>query len=162
MHLPVGRSVIASPAAKAATCQLLGHSGSRQACVVSTYIIRRGRGLRRLVVRSGDAAHRPAARPRLTPFPAAEWIVVWASPSLRKDGFAIGDSNPNTNEGYDGGTFRGTRAHGPGTRAESNQLRARRRPAAKGIEGCTALPGCPCLAPVPGRHRRKWHRGRAA
>ena len=39
MHLPVGRSVIASPAAKAATCQLLGHSGSRQACVVSTHII---------------------------------------------------------------------------------------------------------------------------
>jgi hypothetical protein len=34
-----GRFVIASPAAKAATCQLLGHSGSRQACVVSTYII---------------------------------------------------------------------------------------------------------------------------
>ena len=39
MHLPVGRSVIASPAAKAATCQLLGHSGSRQTCVVSTHII---------------------------------------------------------------------------------------------------------------------------
>ena len=38
MHFPVGRSVIASLAAKAAVCQLLGHSESRQACVVSTYI----------------------------------------------------------------------------------------------------------------------------
>ena len=95
MHLPVGRSVIALPAAKAATCQILGHSESRLACVVSTYIIRRGRGLRRPVVRSGDAARRPAPRPRLTPFPAAEWISARASPALRRDGFAIGDSNPN-------------------------------------------------------------------
>src|SRR5438132_4505183 len=31
-----------------------------------------------------------------------------------------------------------------------------------GGSGCTALPGCPCLAPVRGRHRRRSHRGRAA
>src|ERR1700719_1008688 len=57
-------------------------------------------------------------------------------------------SNPSTNEGYDAETFRGTRAHGPGTRAGSNQSCARRRPAARGIEGCTALPGYPYLAPL--------------
>ena len=35
--------------------------------------------------------------------------MAGASPSLRRDGFAIGDSNPNRNEGYDGGTLHGTR-----------------------------------------------------
>jgi hypothetical protein len=48
-----------------------------------------------------------------------------------------------------GGRFRGTRARGLGTRAESNQGRAQPRPAARGIAGY------PCLVPVPGWHRRR-------
>ena len=52
---------------------------------------------RQPVVRSGDAAHRPAARPRRTPFPAAESLVARASPSPMKDVFSIDDSNRNTN-----------------------------------------------------------------
>jgi hypothetical protein len=37
-------------------------------------------------------------------------------PFPRRDAFSIGDSNPNTNEGYDVACFRGTRSHDPGTR----------------------------------------------
>jgi hypothetical protein len=48
---------------------------------------------RRPVVRSGDAIHRPAALPRLTPSAAAEWVVARVSPSSTRDAFAIGDSN---------------------------------------------------------------------
>src|SRR5579864_9506674 len=92
----------------------------RVACVVSTYI-GGGLGLRRLVVRSGDAARRPGAAPRLSPCAPAGSISARASPCLRRDAFSRSDSNPNTNEGYDAETLRGTRAHGPGTRAESNQ-----------------------------------------
>ena len=52
---------------------------------------------RQPVVRSGDAGHRPAERPRRTPFPAAESLVARASPSPMKDVFSIDDSNRNTN-----------------------------------------------------------------
>jgi hypothetical protein len=73
------------------------------------------------------AVRRLAVLPRRTPFPAAESLVAPVSPSPTKDAFLIGDSNRNTNEGYDGGTFRGTRARGPGTRAESKQNGSIRR-----------------------------------
>jgi hypothetical protein len=57
---------------------------------------------RQLVFRSGDAVHRPAALPRRIPFPAAESLLARVSPSptkggFAKGGFAIGDSNRNTN-----------------------------------------------------------------
>ena len=52
---------------------------------------------RQTVVRSGDAVHRLAALPRRIPFPAVESLVAPVSPSPTKDGFAIGDSNRNTN-----------------------------------------------------------------
>jgi hypothetical protein len=52
---------------------------------------------RQRVVRSGGAVRRPAVPPRRTPFLAAESLVAPVSPSPTKDGFAIGDSNRNTN-----------------------------------------------------------------
>jgi hypothetical protein len=53
--------------------------------------------LRQPVVRSGGAAHRPAAPTQRTPFPAAELLVAPVSPSPTKDVFSIGDNNLNTN-----------------------------------------------------------------
>src|ERR1700748_1686731 len=104
-------------------------------------------GLRRPVVRNGGAVRRPVATPRPIPFLATESLAARASPSPTRDGFAIGDSNPNTNEGYDEARLHRIRSHGPGTPAGWNQSPARYRPAARGIAECPALPGCPCLAP---------------
>jgi len=53
--------------------------------------------LRQPVVRSGGAAHRPAAPPRRSLFQAAESLVAPVSPSLTKDVFSIGDNSRNTN-----------------------------------------------------------------
>src|SRR4030081_1840123 len=89
-----------------------------------------------------------AALPRLIPFLAAEWIVARVSPSPTRDACSIGDSNPNTNRGFDEDSFHGTRSHDRGTRAEWNQSPAPRRLSARGIAGWTALRGCPCRAPV--------------
>ena len=68
-HHSVCRSVIASPAAETATCQLLGGTGSRRrasSAPIFQYLylpkLKEGQGLRRPVVRSGDAAHRPGQR----------------------------------------------------------------------------------------------------
>src|SRR6516225_10057365 len=76
-------------------------------------------GFRQPVVRSGDAVHRPAALPRRIPFPAAESLVTRVNPSPTKDGFAIGDSNRNTNGAFVVTSFHGTRLHDRGIRAES-------------------------------------------
>src|SRR4029077_3787601 len=105
---------------------------------------------------------RPGATPRPIPFLAAESLAARASLFPRRDAFAIGDSNPNRNEGYDGGTLHGTRSHGPGIPAEWIQSPAPHRLAARGSAAWTELRGCPCLAPVLGSPGRRWHRGRAA
>ena len=120
----VASSVMASPAAKTATCQLLGLAEScprRSSARLFQHYIKERQGLRLPGVRSGDSAHQPGATPRLSPCAPAGSIAVRASPCLGRDAVSIGDSNPNTNEGYDGESFRRTRARGPGTRAESNQ-----------------------------------------
>jgi len=66
----VANSVMASPAAKTATCQLLGVADrarvDRQHVYFST-IFKERQGLRRPGVRSGDAAHQSGAAPRLSP-----------------------------------------------------------------------------------------------
>src|SRR5258708_25038607 len=92
------------------------------------------------VVRSGDAIHRPAALPRLTPLSAAEWVVARASPSPTRDAFSIGDSNRNTNRGFDVTSFHGTRSHDRGTRAAWNQSPVPPKPSSKGIPPRTVLP----------------------
>src|SRR5258708_18614683 len=117
---------------------------------------------RRPVVRRGGGVQRSAALPRLTPLSAAEWVVARASPSPTRDAFSIGDSNRNTNRGFDVTSFHGTRSHDRGTRAEWNQSPVPHRLSAKGIAPRTVLPEYPCLAPVLGSHRRSSHRGRAA
>src|SRR6516225_2069985 len=117
---------------------------------------------RQPVVRSGDAVHRLAAMPRRIPFPAAESLLAPVSPSPTKDGFAIGDSNRNTNGAFVVTSFHGTRLHDRDIRAESIQSLAPHRLAAKASAVQTELHGCPCLAPVLGSPRQRWHRGRAA
>ena len=49
---------------------------------------------------------RPGPAPLLALLPAVESIAARASPSLMRGAFWIGDSNPNTNEGYDVASFR--------------------------------------------------------
>jgi hypothetical protein len=103
---------------------------------------------RRPVARSGGAVLRPGTPPRLTRFPAAEWVVVRASPCPRRDAFWIGDSSRNTKRGFDVASFHATRSHDRGTRAEWYQSRAPRRLAAKAtarnlataarVRGCVA------------------------
>jgi len=63
---------------------------------------------RQPVVRSGGAVHRRAVALRRVPFRAAESLAAPASPSPMKDGFWIGDSNRNTNEGFAVASFHGT------------------------------------------------------
>src|SRR5215467_1619947 len=129
---------------------------------ISAPIFKEGQSLRRPVVRSGDAAHRPGAAPRLSPFASAESLAARASPSPTRDAFAIGDSNPRRKRGCDGASFHGTRSHGPGIPAESNQSPARCRLAARASAARTAPRECPCLAPVLGSQCQRWRPGRAA
>jgi serine/threonine protein kinase len=66
----VASSVMASPAAKTATCQLLGLAEScprRSSARLFQHYIKERQGLRRPGVRSGDAAHQSGAAPRLSP-----------------------------------------------------------------------------------------------
>ena len=76
---------------------------------------------RRLVVRSGDAARRVGAAPRLAPFQVTESFAARANPFPTKGAFSTGDSTGNKKRVFDVASFRGTRSHGPGTRAEWNQ-----------------------------------------
>ena len=75
---------------------------------------------RRLVVRSGDAARRVGAAPQLAPFRVSELLAVPASPSPTKGAFSTGDSTGNKKRVFDVASFRATRSHGQGTRAEWN------------------------------------------
>src|SRR5207245_4038981 len=80
----------------------------------------------------------------------------------RRDAFSIGDSNRNTNLAFVVRSFPGTRLYDRGIRAEWIRSLAPHRLAAKASAVQTGLRGCPCLAPVLGSHRQRWHRGRAA
>ena len=121
-----------------------------------------GFGLRQPVARSGDAAHRPAERPRRSPFPAAESLVAPARPFPTKDAFAIGGNTRSTIGAFFVASFRGTRSHDRGTPDEWIQSPALFRLSAKAHAVLTELRRCPCLAPVLGNHGRRSHRGRAA
>jgi hypothetical protein len=96
--------------------------------------------LRRPVVHSGGAVHRPGTRPRLTPFPEAEWIVAGASPFPTRDAFLIGGSSRNTNRGFDAAKFHGTRSHDRGTPAEWNQSHAALCQGERGMERTSRMP----------------------
>jgi hypothetical protein len=65
-----------------------------QACGV--YVERMPGLLTPPVVRSGGAAHRPAAAPQLVPFPTAELVLARVNPSPTRDAFSIGDSRQNS------------------------------------------------------------------
>src|SRR5215469_6738064 len=117
---------------------------------------------RQPVVRSGDAAHRPAEWPRRPPVPAAESLVARARPFPTKDAFSIDGNTRSTIGAFFVASLRGTRSHDRGTPDESSQSRALYRLSAKAHAVPTELRRCPCLAPVLGSHGRRSHRGRAA
>jgi len=123
----VCRSPIASLAGET-TCQLLCNPYILLSLfptpIFSNAYIKGGQafGLRRPVVRSGGVVHRPGTRPRLIPFPVAEWIWARANPSPTRDEFSIGDSSRNTNRGFDAASSHGTRSHDRGIHAEWNHF----------------------------------------
>src|SRR5260370_30674535 len=82
------------------------------------------------VVRTGGAVHQLGVLQPLVPAPVAESAEVPAHPSPRKDAASSDGSKRSKKTGFDAGRILRRRSHGPDTRAEWNQSRAPRRPAA--------------------------------
>ena len=117
---------------------------------------------RQRVVGSGGAVHQLGVLQPLVPAPVAESAEVPAHPSPRKDAASSDGSKRSKKTGFDAGRLPQRRSYDPDTRAEWNQSRAPRRPAATAIEEPKALPQSAGPLPALGRCRRKSYRDRAA